>query len=306
MMGRQRTIRSGLLAVLLPGILLLSAVIGTAVYSGLYDAILSRFENKLVTTSGLVGVLIDPAHHEQLAHSIGKPGFSGPELEKGAVYRSEHEPMYKVRTRLGLTYLYTQVPTGTAQVDYVLDTADGEEHTTVGYRDELPADTMAGLRAVSSLGRVYLSPIQKQENWGLLKTAAAPIWSPDGRITGSVGADVNIGVIRDSTENALLLVGLIGGISMILGAISISLVVGRLSRPLAAAKLAALQIAAGRTDIALPVEPLWELERLNADLRATADQLSQVRARYSEAAVAFDQTLSGRDLAQKEADLAAA
>ena len=262
-----------LLRLVLPVIVALSGLTGARVYNALYDVILSRFEVNLATISGLVGAFIDPVDHAFLAGAIGGPGFSGPEMEKTAQYARAIAPMRRVRRELGLTYLYTQVPSGPSTVVYVLDGTEGDQHTTVGYEDELPDDTMNGLRAVGDQGQIYSSPVQKQENWGLLKTSAAPIWTPQGHFAGSVGADVNIGIIRDSTENALLICSLIGGLAMLVAVASISVVTRQIARPLAHCKLTALSLAAGRLSIAPAPRSLRELNVISDQLCALAARL---------------------------------
>src|SRR3546814_1477076 len=89
-------------------------------------------------------------------------------------------PMRRIRERLGLTYIYTQVTSGRAEVRYILDGTDGDEHTPLGSPDSLPEETMAGLRDVQRRRIIYVSPVEYQEKWGLLKTAAAPVYSADG------------------------------------------------------------------------------------------------------------------------------
>jgi hypothetical protein len=287
MTGRLPALQAKLLGLLLPTICLLSAVAGVLVYLSLYQAILHRFEVKLATTSGMVGAFIDPGDHALLAGAMREPGFSGPDAEQSPPYSREIAPMREVRRKLELTYLYTQVTNGPTKVRYVLDGTEGEEHTTVGFEDELPADTMQGLRGVEAHGRIYISPIQQQEAWGLLKTAAAPVWGTDGRISASVGADVNIGIIRRSTENALLICGLIGGISMLLAAASVSIVVNRVAQPLAAIKLAALKLAAGGYRLPSSRQELVEIEAIGKHLWALASRLEQTAAERLAAEVAL-------------------
>jgi hypothetical protein len=278
MIRRLPALQSKLLGLLLPVICLLSAVAGFLVYHSLYQAILHRFEVKLATTSGMVGAFIDPMDHGRIAGTMNEADFSGPSAERSLPYMREIAPMRAVRRKLDLTYLYTQVTSGPNKVRYVLDGTEGEEHTTVGFEDELPADTMQGLRGVEAHGRIYISPVQQQEAWGLLKTAAAPVWGPDGQISASVGADVNIGIIRRSTENALLICGLIGGISMLLAAASVSLVVNRVAQPLAAIKLVALRLAAGGYRLQTSRQELVEIEAIGTHLTALASRLERTAA----------------------------
>src|SRR4051812_26857303 len=156
-----------------PAIVVAAIGLGALVYTHLHATILDGFARKLTTTSSLTAAFVDPADHDWLTQAA-RAGAAADLVEKDPRYLRNVEPMRRIRRELGLTYLYSQVIGGTKGVIYVLDATQGDDHSPIGSEDDLPADTMAGLRAVGARGGVYVSPIQYQEQWGLLKTAAAP------------------------------------------------------------------------------------------------------------------------------------
>jgi len=227
-----------------PAILVLAVALGALVYNRLYDTILDGFSRKLITTSALTGALIDPADHDFLirAAQVKAPPQN---VEEMAQYRRNVEPMRRIRRELGLTYLYTQVLGGLKDVIYVLDSTEGDEHSLIGSEDELTAETRTGLRRTVGGGPIYISPIEFQEQWGLLKTAAAPVWSRQGKIVATAGADVNISVIEVATQNALFASALIGVASLAASALVTFLIVRWVALPIEGLKADALRIAAG-------------------------------------------------------------
>ncbi|MBU1374430.1 MAG: histidine kinase [Alphaproteobacteria bacterium] len=227
-----------------PAIVILAVVLGALVYNRLYDTILDGFSRKLIATSALTGALIDPADHDFLirAAQVRAPAES---VEAMPQYLRNVEPMRQIRKDLGLTYLYSQVLGGTKDVIYVLDSTVGEEHSNIGAEDELTAETRIGLGRTTRDGTPYVSPIEFQEQWGLLKTAAAPIRSRTGKIVATAGADVNISVIEVATQNALFASALIGVASLIASAIVTWLIVRWVALPIEGLKADALRIAAG-------------------------------------------------------------
>jgi len=227
-----------------PAILVLAVALGALVYNRLYDAILDGFSRKLIATSALTGALIDPADHDFLirAAQVRAPAEA---VEAMPQYRRNVEPMRRIRRELGLTYLYSQVLGGSKDVIYVLDSTEGEEHSTIGSEDELTPETRTGLRRTTTDGTIYVSPIEFQEQWGLLKTAAAPIRARDGRIVATAGADVNISVIEVATQNALFASALIGVASLAASALVTFLIVRWVALPIEGLKADALRIAAG-------------------------------------------------------------
>lgn len=265
-----------------PAIVVLAIGLGALTYTRLYDTILDGFSRKLVTTSALTGALLDPNDHDFLirAAQVRAPAEA---VEEMAQYRRNVLPMRRIRSELGLTYLYSQVLGGTQDVIYVLDATVGDEHSTIGSEDELTPETRAGLRRTQTDGSLYISPIEFQEQWGLLKTAAAPVRDKQGRIVATAGADVNISVIEVATQNALLVSALIGVASLLASALVTLLILRWVARPIEALKSEALRIAAG--DRAPPAETAAprEVRRLRTSLGDLAsDLLAMMRTAWTD------------------------
>jgi len=255
-----------------PAIVVLAIVLGALVYNRLYDTILDGFSRKLITTSALTGALVDPADHDFLvgAAQVRAPAEA---VEAMPQYVRNVEPMRRIRRELGLTYLYSQVLGGTKDVIYVLDSTEGEEHSTIGSEDELTPETRIGLRRTTADGTIYVSPIEFQEQWGLLKTAAAPVHGRNGKIVATAGADVNISVIEVATQNALFASALIGVASLVASALVTWLIVRWVAHPIEGLKDDALRIAAG--DRAPPIKTASprEVNRLRDALADLATHL---------------------------------
>jgi len=265
-----------------PAIVVLAIGLGALVYTRLYDTILDGFSRKLVATSALTGALIDPADHDQLIRAaMAKAPTEA--VEQSAPYLRNVEPMRRIRRELGLTYLYSQVLGGPKDVVYVLDATEGEEHSTIGSEDELTPDTRRGLTRTTTDGAIYVSPIEFQEQWGLLKTAAAPIRARDGRIVATAGADVNISVIEVATQNALLASALIGVASLLASALVTLLIVRWVALPIEELKAEALRLAAGdRAPPAQAASPR-EVARLRTALTdLAADLITSMRAAWTD------------------------
>ncbi len=295
-----------LLRLFLPAVLAVTLLLALLVYNSLYATIIDRFDRKLATTSAFTGALVDPADHDQLiAAAKAGEGIDAAALETGLPYRRNVEPMRRIRTALGLTYLYSQTIGASQGVTYVLDSSLGEDHSQIGSTDTLPDKTMIGLRHSQTAGTIYISPIQFQEKWGLLKTASAPLYGADGRITASAGADVNISIIHVATQNALFTSAVIG-IGSILACIMVVLaIVRRVGRPIETLRQEALRIAAGDHAPPAAIGGPREVKRLAAmlgDLAAT--MAAAIDARRAHAA-AHERDANAATLAAAGAGLAA-
>jgi len=272
-----------------PAIVVVAVALSVLVYNRLYSTILDGFARKLVTTSSLTAALIDPADHDGLMASL-TPGKETPELETSRPYLHNVLPMRKVKAELGLTYLYTQVLGGSKDLYYVLDSSQGDDHSPIGSEDVMTAETKAGLKTATRDGTVYISPIEFQEQWGLLKTAAAPVRARDGHISATAGADVNIGVIQVATQNALFASALIGAASLLACALVTLLILRWVAQPIERLKADALRIAAGDRAPPTAVKAPREAVKLRDALGMLADHLvASMRAARS-ATLVHDRT----------------
>lgn len=255
-----------------PAIVVVAIALAALVYNRLYDTILDGFDRKLVTTSALTGALIDPVDHDWLM-AAWMPGVDPVSMEQTPAYLRNVLPMRRIKKDLGLTYLYSQVIGGSKDIWYVLDANQGDDHSQIGSEDVMTPETLAGLKAATVRGTVYASPIEFQEQWGLLKTAAAPIRGRDGRITATAGADVNISVIQVATQNALFASALIGVASLLACALVTLVILRRVARPIARLKADALRIAAGDREPPQPIASPREAARLRDALASLAEEL---------------------------------
>jgi hypothetical protein len=271
-------IQTLLLRTFLPAVVIVAMLLAVLVYNWLYASIMDGFDRKLVTTSALTGAMVDAVDHDWLIRAA-KAGADPAELEQTPQYRRNTVPMRRILTELDLTYLYSQAFGGSQDIIYVLDGTMAEDHSPPGAEDELTAETRAGLRKTEADGSIYVSPIEYQEQWGLLKTAAAPIHGSDGRIGATAGADVNISVIQVATQNALFASALIG-IGSILACLFVAwVIVQRVARPITALKQEALRIAAGDADMPAPIKGPREVAKLRDALAELARQMAEATAR---------------------------
>ena len=293
-----------ILRTFLPAVILVAIVLAAIVYNRLYATILDGFDRKLVTTSALTGALIDPADHDWLIRKA-KAAPDAAELEKSPPYLRNVQPMRRIRERLGLTYLYTQIPGGPQDILYILDASFGRDHSAIGSPDSLPAETVAGLRRTMRDGFVYISPIEYQAQWGLLKTAAAPLRDASGRIVATAGADVNISVIQIATQNALFLSAVIGIGSIIACALVALAIVRLVARPIEKLRGEALRIAGGDPAPPMPIRHPREVSALRDSLAAMAAKMAETHAAARQTAAGHEQRetrrLLGRALRRGDA-----
>ena len=291
-------IQALLLRVFLPAIALVAIGLGLLSYDRLYTAIVDGFDRKLIATSALTGALIDPRDHDRLiAIARTEPKDDG--AERSPEYRRAVLPMRRIREALDITYLYTQILGGSEDIIYVIDATVGDEHSRIGSEDDLPSETLDGIRRVQSRGGIHLSPIEFQAQWGLLKTAAAPVRNSHGRIDATAGADVNVSLIRVATQNALFASVVIGMASLLACALVTLVIVRRIARPLDRLRREALRIAGGDHDPIAPFPAPRDIAGLQSALseRSSAMTGQLAEARRSARLAATTSAISALDRA---------
>lgn len=194
-----------------------------------------------------------------------------------------HAPAYRwVREATGLTFLYTLLHIGEDNIRYILDGSVGDDHTPPGTMDVVPEDSLDEIVLAQSRGQPFVSDIRQWEQWGLIKVSAEPIRDAEGKVVALAGADVDIGVIRAKTRNALFAVLFVGaGLLVLAGSVSLRVSQG-LTRPLREIKNSALSIAAGYFDTRLNRQSSDEIGALAASLDALSERLD-AQARQAEA-----------------------
>ena len=277
-------IQTLLLRVFLPAVAIVAIGLGVLTYDRLYDTILEQFDRKLITASALTGALIDGRDHDRLI-AIARSEPESDEAEHSPEYLRAVLPMRRIRDELDLTYLYTQVLGGKKDILYVLDSSQGDDHSQIGSEDDLPPETLAGVRRATARGTIHLSPIEYQEQWGLLKTAAAPLRDANGSIVATAGADVNVSLVRTATQNALFASVVIGMASLLGCTLLILMIVRRIAQPLDRLRHEALRIASGDHSPLVAFPAPRDIARLQD---ALADNTSAMTGALAEARGAAD------------------
>lgn len=296
MHSRGIPLKTLLLRTFLPAVIIVAIALAALVYNRLYASTLDGFERKLVTTAAVTGAMIDPADHDLLI-AAARAGGDLRAVEASNLYQRNVRPIARIRSELGLTYLYTQVLGGSSDILYVLDGTSGGDHSPLGSPDSLPVETVTGLKELRTNGTIYVSPVEYQQQWGLLKTAAAPVLGRNGRIAASAGADVNISVIRIATQNALFTSAMVGVGSILLCVLVSIALVRRIAGPIEALTDTMLTIAGGN-------EAAFSARARPREIKRLATTLATLVGKASAEARCRDENLAAREETMRAALLA--
>jgi HAMP domain-containing protein len=210
------------------------------------------------------------------------PYVIGYRSEPSPLYQQYVRPMRKVRIKLNVTYIYTQIPAEGKWIQYVLDETPAisknappgaSDHSPIGTPDIMTDADAQGVKDVMEHHAVYLSDIQAWDKWGILKSAYIPIYSyenPD-KVVGMTGTDINVGIIRVKTSTALAKVGIAALAALLIGTLISYVIARRLTQPIAEVKEVAIQVASGQYGHKIDVKEPKEL----ADLATAFNMMSE-------------------------------
>lgn len=185
--------------------------------------------------------------------------------EKSNIYKKYIIPMTAIKIKQGLTYLYTQkliYNNPKANCYYILDVQEGSDYTPIGSEDEMDTEILIGAENVLFKNMLFVSDVQKWEQWGLLKTAFAPITNKEGIVEGIAGADIDISIINEKTKKALIETLMIGVISILISIFVAIQIAKKIIEPIQKLKYVALRIAAERYGDEVFIENPKELSKL--------------------------------------------
>jgi methyl-accepting chemotaxis protein len=198
--------------------------------------------------------------------------------------------MRRILQQLDLTYLYTLVVENDSMITHYIEGALPPYYSTPGEQEALWEENIEDLRLLRALGRVYISGLQEWENWGVLKSAMAPIRDADGTVRAIAGADVDVSIILRRTRLALLQLLFIGALSILVAIGASFLISRRLIDPLRQLGRAALDLAAGRYEANVEIARPIELRLLARDLGALGAILGGKIREITEGNLALEKT----------------
>ena len=211
------------------------------------------------------------------------------------IYQHYVDPMIKIREGCNLTFLFTGIlEPRERHLSYVIDSTQDESHSFVGFVDPSPSER--GIEDVWFKGDVFLSGIRHWEEWGLLKSAYAPIVDSRGTVTGIAGADVNISIITQKTSKALFIVFFIGFLFLVFGGVVSVFISRRLILPMQTLAHGLLKGAAGSFGHQVEIKNPRELRFLAERFNDTSKSLSETLARHLREGEAFESRRRRRGL----------
>lgn len=277
MKPRLRTI---ILFVLIPMLILLTVLQAWRVHNSIHGVILEGFDRKLMAAGHATAYRIDGDLHQKYQTlppeaDLEAEDFSHYFDPEELFFTDHREVLRELREAIGLTYLYTQIYLGNGKIFYLLDGTEGEDWAPPGTGDTVPDDSLIGIRDVQAFGIPWVTGILDWDVWGLIKAAYIPIQNSSGETVAMVGADVDITIIRSKTRQALFLVLLIGALTIAISLLMAFRIAGALTRPIEQIRYAALSLAAGNPEESALKGGIKEVKLLAKSLESLSHKLDQ-------------------------------
>jgi hypothetical protein len=249
------------------------------------------------TTDSMLGTSTSLVRINTQTGAVSAKGFVAAfGQEQGPIYRRYAAAMGRIIHRTKLTFLYTQAVSGRNRITYGIDGTMGKNHSPLLSVDVLPESEIAGIQRLMTEGSLHVTEVRHWQEWGLIKSAFAPLFDATGRPMGMAGADVDITTIQYQMREALVITFGAGVVTLVIAGILILFIARQLTVPLAKIKAAALHAAAGDyTRHASVIRP--------SELRDLASRFSQTTAAIGHHVVELRETVLARQAARDHAAL---
>ncbi len=238
----------------------------------------SNLEEKLMTAVKTGSDLIDADLHSSL-----KPGD-----DNSDTYNELIGKLRMLNNNFGLTYMYTFIKTDDGVVQFVLDSDDSEDKAVIGDLYEIDENME---RAFQGSTVIY----ENEDQWGTFLSTLLPLYNSNNEIVAVIGADIDIGSVKQIKTN--LIVTIAGGIliSIIISAILAIILSLRMTRPLKLLVKSLDEVASNSGDLTQTINI-----KTGDEIEALADAANRVLANIREIIKAIRLTTNTIDVNTSE------
>ena len=176
------------------GMLLISGILSVLAIRSNEAALTKSLGEKAKSIALSASLAIDAEKFSELAKN---------ENEKSPYYQATQKWMSQLREKTGAKYLYTFVQENDTQYRYIVDgydISDKENFSPIGSLDE-KSSYSGEPDLVFQDGKSRYSAVYKDETWGSLISAFAPIVDKSGTVVGVVGCDISSDILEQSTTS---------------------------------------------------------------------------------------------------------
>jgi hypothetical protein len=266
-------LRSLILLVIIPALVLIIGIAGWLLYRNMYSIILEGFNEKLFALSTTTASCLDG---DRIKGVLDKRNSEHPD------YLAYMKTLREIQKQKDVTYLYTFVLGGKKDIVYIIDASPGEDFCPIGYEENVPMQNLEGLHRTINEGIPYISDIMEYERYGLLKVSAAPIHGSTNNIQALCGVDINISIIKHKLRMAISDVMGVGAIALFLAGLVSLWVSRKLIEPLTKVKSGALLLAAGEYGRRITVSEPQELEVLASAFNKVGNTIGGILQKAAE------------------------
>jgi len=301
------TIRSRLLILLLPMMIAFVTLISGFFYLNWYNEIISSFKSHLQTIVISSAQAMDPQKILWIDQHLNDP-----DLEKSELYQRYYQKLNRLRSKMPIKNLYVikiestqkeihqnvNVNSGSLASVSANDQKEINEEGNPNYRQIYLLDA-GGLHrpgenayneiyksGIPNTKESFVSPIYESINgYHRLITGYAPILDSKGYAIAFVAADLNLKLIDQKLQNAIIIVFLSAILTIFLVIISVYFIANKISKPVQKIKNAALAIAAGDYTENIEVKGPHEIVELANTLNTMSECLQENMNRLQESSL---------------------
>ncbi|MBP8081592.1 MAG: HAMP domain-containing protein [Spirochaetes bacterium] len=171
--------------------LIIIALTGTFFFFKLNSSYDEKINSKLSSCTNSLSAMIDPELHKQIA--------SG-QTEDSKEYSFYRSKLIEIQKNNNLTFIYTLIKDEEGKIRFILDTGENENHSPIGMEYEVDESALSAFEGKSVIGSIT------NDQYGLFKSAYAPIIDSEGKTCAVIGVDIDYTEIQKDKREILIFI----------------------------------------------------------------------------------------------------
>lgn len=207
---------------------------------------LERMENRLLGIASSTATLVDGDVHRVIVQGTEEnPAYKSLVAQLERIRRANSYPGHNIE------YIYTfwRDPKQPNRVRFGLDTGVGDNHSPLNLLYEKPISPI--LQYVFEKGKARCEPKPIIDQWGIFRSAHAPIFDSSGRVVATLGVDLGVAKPKPITSLQIFFALTAIVVSVILGLLLARLISRAITKPLHNLMEAAAEVAQGDLQVEL-------------------------------------------------------
>ena len=150
-----------------------------------------KIDSALSSSAKTLSAMIDPEIHKEIASE---------NTENSQKYSYYRDKMIRIQKDNNLTFIYSLIKDSEGKIHFILDTGENENHSPIGMEYEADDAVLSAFEGKPVIGSITT------DQYGIFKSAYAPIIDSEGKTNAIIGVDIDYAEIVKAKREILIFI----------------------------------------------------------------------------------------------------